>query len=297
MNSINQSRQSSVTFSRIIKISRFPFFWIWSTGFLFWGGLAANRGFSFGEPSFILLVLWFMLPANIFLNAINDAFDYDTDVNNLRKHGLESVAEKGEMRNMLIIAAVSLVSVFLIFPFVSGLVRSLIMIWACIVIAYNVPPLRLKKYPVTDILFGGVGHFVPIAIIGYVDSIGRLPGVELIILAILYTAGWHCFGSALDVPYDISAGIKNSTARLGSERKGLLLSLLFFIASICWAFAMGFYLAIFLIAPYPFIILINIYRGNIRKRSVEIFKELIYATYIFGFLIGIILTYIFAYEK
>ncbi len=276
----------AISFKRIIKISRFPHFWIWSAGFLSWGAMLAVGKEAFQSPVFYILFLWFIFPANLFLNAINDAFDYETDIKNPRKQSLESTVSKNGKKKMLLISLIALVSVFFIFPFVSLLVIKLILIWIAIVFAYNVPPIRFKQYPIVDILFGGTGHYVMMLIIGYVSMSEVFPPLKFIVLGMIFMAAGHCLGESLDAPYDTAAGIKNTTARLGTIKRGLVFSAFIFLASAVYGLFIGWPLFSIFVLIFPAIIFYNILKENMEARSVLIFKEFIWASAGFGFIIG-----------
>ncbi|MBU6141939.1 UbiA family prenyltransferase [Patescibacteria group bacterium] len=287
---MRSSAKQSLDLSRIIRISRFPHFWVWSSGFFLLGGILANKGASFGELPYLLLFLWFTVPANIFLNGLNDIFDYETDRRNPRKQALEPTIALEERRSVSAVAAVSLLPAFLLFPFISNLTALLVVVWILVVGAYNIPPFRFKQYPVTDILFGGVGHYMLISMIGYAAAINKMPGAYLIFLGILFMAGGHCLGAALDMSYDAAAGIQNSIVRLGSEQKGLALSLTFYIFFLLLLVFGGFYFIALLGSIFPVFILWNMHEGHLEERGVEIFQWMIYITYIFGFIVGLILS-------
>lgn len=275
-----------ILFKKLVKISRFPHFWFWSTGFLFWGATLAVGGEAFSSQSFWILFFWFIFPANVFLNAINDAFDYETDVNNPRKQSLESMVSKDGMKEMLQISFLALLSVIILFPFVSLLVIKLILIWATIIFAYNVPPIRLKQYPLLDALFGGVGHYVVIGAIGYTVASGNLPSLSLVLLGISFCTAQHVFAASLDATHDLAAGIKNTTARLGTTRKGLMVSMALYMLSAIYGLSIDFPLFSLLILIFPALIFYILLRGDLEARSVSIFKEFLWVTSIFGFITG-----------
>ncbi len=279
----------TISFKRIIKISRFPHFWIWSAGFLSLGAMLAVGKNAFWNPVFWILFLWFIFPANVFLNAINDAFDYETDYKNPRKQSLESTVSKKGKLEMLLISFIALLSVFFILPFVSSLVLKLILIWIAIVFAYNVPPMRFKQYPIVDILFGGTGHYVMMVIIGYASASGGLPPLRFVVLGMIFMAAGHCLGESLDAPYDFDAGIKNSISRFRSIKKGLIISAFLYLAAAIYSLFTNLFLFSILVLIFPILILYNILKGNLEDRGVLIFKEFIWAGVIFGFIIGTIL--------
>ena len=280
------------SFKRIIQISRFPHFWFSTVGLLLWGAmltvLTVDKDTSW-IPVFWILFFWFIFPANVFLNAINDAFDYETDLNNPRKQSMESMVSKNGKKEMLWISFVALASVLVILPFVSVLVRELILLWIVIVIAYNVPPIRLKQYPVLDILFGGVGHFAMIGVIGYAAVSGSAPPFQLVLLGISFCAGQHVFGASFDAPYDRAAGIKNTTVRLGSIKNGLIFSAFLYLVSAAYGLFIGLPLFSIFVLLFPALIFYNIWKGDLEGRSVLIFEESTWLTLAFGFITGTLL--------
>ncbi len=277
---------ASKTLKRLIKISRFPHFWFWSVGVLSWGALFAAGKDAFSSQSFWVLFFWFIFPANLFLNAINDAFDYETDVNNPRKQSLESTVPKDGTRKMLRISFFALASVIVISPFVSLLVMQLILMWAMIIFVYNVPPIRLKQYPLLDVLFGGVGHFVTIGVIGYAAVSGNLPSLSLVLLGVLFCAAQHILCASWDATYDLRAGIKNTTARLGTTQKGLVVSMVLFILSAIYGFFINLPLFSFWVLILPIFILHIIFKDDLEVRSVSIFKKFFWVLFVFGIITG-----------
>lgn len=264
----------SKTLERLVKISHFPHFWLWSVGFLFWGAILASGKDAFSSLDFWILFLWFIFPANLFLNAINDAFDYETDVNNPRKQSLESTVSKDGMMEMLSISLLTLASVIIISPFVSPLVMELILLWTMVVFAYNVPPIRLKQYPLFDALFGGVGHYVIIGVIGYAAVSGNLPPLSLVLLGVSLCVAHHICISSLDAAHDLAAGIKNTTARLGTTRKGLIVSMVLCMLSAVYGLSIDLPLFSLLVLIFPAVILSVLFEGELEVRIVSIFRSL-----------------------
>jgi 4-hydroxybenzoate polyprenyltransferase len=282
-------------YRKLIRISRFPHYLLSTGAFLLAGALLAVGSDAFRSPIVYVLFAWFLFPANLFLTALNDAFDYETDLHNPRKQSLESTVRKDGMAEMLWISFLALASALFILPYVSVLVRWLILLWALIVIVYNVPPFRFKRYPVLDILFSGVGEYIPIAVIGYTAVSGSLPPLPLVLLGIIFCTATHISNASFDAPYDRSAGIQNTTARLGSIKNGLMLSIFFYLASAVYAFFIGLPLFSVFVLVFPALIFYNIRKGDLEGRSVSIFKQLIWVPFVFGNIIGT-LYYVFYFS-
>lgn len=275
----------NLSFKRLLEISRFPHVWLYTIGFLSWGAMLAIGRSAFEDPVFWILFCWFTFPANIFLSGINDAFDYETDRNNPRKHSLESTVSKNGLKQMLWISLIALSSVVIIFPFISVLVGALILAWATIIIVYNVPPIRLKQYPVLDVLFGGVGQIILIGIIGYTAMVGVLPSLGLISIGVCFTAAWHIFGASFDAPYDLMAGIKNTTARIGTVKSALVAVALYILSALYGLYIDWPLFSIFVLI-LPAQILLHVFKGDLETRSVSIFKEHLWTSFAFGLITG-----------
>ncbi len=284
---------SSYKIQELIRISRFPHFWLWTSGLFFWGALLGQKeeGFStLDKWDTSLLLLFFIFPANVFLNAINDTFDYETDHLNPRKQSLESTVAKNGKNKMLLLSFIALFPLALVIPFVSPIITILMAIWIATILAYNLPPLRLKQYPVFDVIFGGLGHFTLIGIMGYTAATGNLPPLPFVVIISGFTAANHIFGASFDAPYDLRAGILNTTARLRTVENGLLLAALLYLITAVYALSISPWFSIFVLM-FPAVILHSIWEGKLEERGVLLFKRYVLTTVIFGFITGTTLSY------
>ena len=213
-------------------------------------------------------------------------------MDNPRKQGLESVYRPEERNRLLFISFVSAVSILFLFPIISSIAKYISVLWILIVVLYNVPPFRLKRYPVTDILFGGVGHFVPIFVLGYAVMTGALMPITYIILYALFASGCHLSGASFDIQYDTKAGIKNTTVLLQSVRIGLSLSAVIFVIAILYAFYLGLQSIALVLIILPLYLVSIVIRNNItEENSVHIFKVINTVIIAIGFIIGFIVWY------
>lgn len=119
------------------------------------------------DLAFVLGTLYFLIPYNLAMYGINDVFDYESDLRNPRKGGVEgAVLDRGEHRATLIAAVVTnvpfLIALVLLGSPVSWLVLA-ISVFA--VIAYSAPGLRFKERPFVDSLTSAT-HFVSPAVYG-----------------------------------------------------------------------------------------------------------------------------------
>lgn len=176
-----------------------------------------------GSVDIRLLVgsLFFLVPYNLLMYGINDVFDYESDIRNPRKGGVEGAKLGPSLHRSMVITA-SLVAA----PFVVWLVAvgpPVSWVWLGIslasVIAYSVPGLRFKERTFLDSLTSSA-HFVTPAAYGLTLAGGTVSTVGLLAFAafFLWGAASHAFGAVQDVVSDRAANIASIATVIGSRR-------------------------------------------------------------------------------
>lgn len=209
------------TAGQVIASSR-PLSWI-NTAFPFGAAyLLAGGGL---DVAFWLGCLYFLIPYNLLMYGVNDVFDYESDLRNPRKGGVEGIVLDRRMHRVTIWAAVVsnvpfVVALALMGSAVSNLVLA-ISVFA--VAAYSVPVLRFKERPFLDSITSST-HFVSPAVFGLAlaDARGASVDVDLTVVAALagffaWGAGSHAFGAVQDVMADRAAGIGSIGTALGAR--------------------------------------------------------------------------------
>ncbi|WKK72190.1 prenyltransferase [Rathayibacter oskolensis] len=172
------------------------------------------------DLAFVLGTLYFLIPYNLAMYGINDVFDYESDLRNPRKGGVEgAVLDRGEHRATLIAAVVTnvpfLIALVLLGSPVSWLVLA-ISVFA--VIAYSAPGLRFKERPFVDSLTSAT-HFVSPAVYG-IALAGTVvtPGlVALLVAFFLWGIASHAFGAVQDILADRAGGIGSIATVIGAR--------------------------------------------------------------------------------
>jgi len=172
------------------------------------------------DQGFIVGTLFFLIPYNLVMYGINDVFDYESDIRNPRKGGVEGARLRPSLhRPMLWTAAV------VPLPFVWWLVAVgswQATVWLAIslffVVAYSVPKLRFKERPFIDSITSSA-HFVTPAVFGLVFAGGSLSPVGALAFAafFLWGAASHAFGAVQDVVSDREAGIGSIATVIGAR--------------------------------------------------------------------------------
>ncbi|WP_071894078.1 prenyltransferase [Neomicrococcus aestuarii] len=201
-----------------------PVSWI-NTAFPF----AAGYLMSTREVDWILVVgtLYYLVPYNLAMYGINDVFDYESDINNPRKGGLEgALLPPSYHQPMLWLCWWSNVP-FLVILLAVGSPLSVLAfaISTFAVIAYSAPILRFKERPFLDSLTSST-HFVSPALVGITVAGAQLDASVAVLLLSFFCWGIaaHAFGAVQDIGPDREAGI-GSVATVVGARKTVVFSL------------------------------------------------------------------------
>ena len=169
---------------------------------------------------FVVGTVYFLIPYNLAMYGINDVFDYESDLRNPRKGGVEgALLDRSMHRPTLIAAAVSNVP-FLVFLLVVGNPLSWLVLAVSVfaVIAYSAPRLRFKERPFVDSLTSST-HFVSPAIYGLVLAGAAFTPQLWMLLAAFFLWGIasHAFGAVQDVIADREADISSIATVVGAR--------------------------------------------------------------------------------
>jgi 4-hydroxybenzoate polyprenyltransferase len=168
----------------------------------------------------VIGVLYFLVPYNLAMYGINDVFDYESDLRNPRKGGVEGAVLAPAFHRPTIVAAVVANVPFLVALVVLGGPASWLVLAISVfaVVAYSAPVLRFKERPVLDSITSST-HFVSPAVYG-VALAGVAPDARtVLLLAAFFCWGMasHAFGAVQDVPADREAGIGSVATVLGAR--------------------------------------------------------------------------------
>ncbi len=222
---------------RSLFVSSRPLSWI-NTAFSFAAAyLVTTRSL---DVTLVVGTLYFLIPYNLTMYGINDVFDYESDLRNPRKGGVEgALLDRRLHRATLIAAAVTTVPflVFLVFvgPPLSWLVLA-VSVFA--VLAYSVPVLRFKERPFLDSITSST-HFVSPAVYGLVLAGARFtPQLWLVLAAFfLWGAASHAFGAVQDVVADREGGIASIATVIGARATVRVAVLAYLAAGVLVLFA------------------------------------------------------------
>lgn len=236
---------------RAIVVTSRPRFWLYLAGPVLVGlafGAAAPDELT--SPVAVALFLYFLVPANIYLYGVNDAFDADTDRHNPKKTGRERRFE-GHPVTVAAIAASLLLGIGLVVASPAA-ARPWLVGFLVLATAYSVPPVRLKARPGLDSAANGL-YILP-GVAAYAALAGSLPPLAILVGAWLWTMAMHAYSAIPDIEPDRAAGVDTVATALGHRVSLAACGLLWTGAAL--AFATVDLRAGGLLAVYPLAVLV-----------------------------------------
>jgi 4-hydroxybenzoate polyprenyltransferase len=172
------------------------------------------------DLTFIVGTLFFLIPYNVAMYGINDVFDYESDLRNPRKGGLEGAVLDRRLHRLTLWVALATNLPFLVFLVIVGSPLSWLVLAVSMfaVVAYSVKGLRFKEVPFLDSITSST-HFVSPAIYGLVLA-GAVftPALWLILAAyFLWGVASHAFGAIQDIQADREGGLASVATVMGAR--------------------------------------------------------------------------------
>lgn len=216
---------------RVVLASSRPISWV-NTAFPF----AAAYLFAGGGVTWQLIVgtIFFLIPYNIAIYGINDVFDYESDMRNPRKGGLEgSVLHPRWHAPVLWASAITTV------PFIVALViggtwssTSWLALAMFTVVAYSAKGLRFKEKPVLDSMTSSA-HFATPAMVGAAMVEPHIPGPFWVAIGSFFLWGMasHALGAVQDIHADREGGLTSVATELGARTTTRASAIVYLVAA------------------------------------------------------------------
>lgn len=187
---------------------------------------------------FWLGCLFFLVPYNLAMYGINDVFDYESDMRNPRKGGVEgSVLDPALHRPTLLAAVLSCLPFVLYFLVTAPWVAKAMLVFSLFaVVAYSMRGLRFKEIPVLDSVTSSLHFSTPAwfavtllagsaggdsaaaeAGSGVLGSGVSAAGVLGLIAFFLWGMASQAFGAVQDIGPDREAGLKSIATAFGAR--------------------------------------------------------------------------------
>lgn len=202
---------------RTLVVSSRPLSWV-NTAFPF--GLTYYLYVSEFDALFVVGTLFFLIPYNVLMYGINDVFDYESDLRNPRKGGVEGALLGPELHRPMVLLSALLPLPFLV-PLIlwgSLLSTGVLALALFFVVAYSAKNFRFKEIPFVDSVTSSL-HFVMPAVFAMALVGAELTGLSLTLLASFFFWGMasHAFGAVQDVLADREAGVGSIATAIGAK--------------------------------------------------------------------------------
>ena len=275
---------------------------------LFWSSRPVswiNTAFPFGatyvflthkvDLTFLIGTLFFLIPYNLLMYGINDVFDYESDLRNPRKGGIEGALLDKKYHKLTIWSSILLCLPFLAYLYsVSDMNASLwLSLFVFTVIAYSAPVLRFKERAFLDSLTSA-SHFVGPMIYALallkVDLTSR-EVLSCILAFTLWGVASHAFGAVQDVKADREANISSIATVIGA-RATVRLSLLCYVSSGILVMNTGFPGSLSAIAAFPYVLILSpfwIITDEKCEEANQGWRRFIWLNFFAGFVVTMIL--------
>ncbi len=246
------------------------------------------------DLALIIGTIFFFIPYNFLMYGINDVFDYESDLRNPRKGGIEGALLDPKFHKTTILTSLGLALGFVIYLLWVGSDAAdfwlLLTVFA--VLAYSVPKLRFKERPFLDSFTSAV-HFVGPMVYGLVLAGSTLADPKAI-AAIAAFMAWgmasHAFGAVQDVRADREAGIKSVATQIGARNTVRFAFALYIVAALA-IMTIGWHGVVASIAVLPYLVIISPYL-NITDADCERanggWKRFIWLNFFAGALISLV---------
>ncbi|GII98494.1 lycopene cyclase domain-containing protein [Sediminihabitans luteus] len=244
------------TVRAVLAASR-PFSWV-NTAYPFAAGYLVATGGRV-DAALVVGTLYFLVPYNVLMYGINDVFDYESDLRNPRKGGIEGALvapERARTLHRRILWATVVTNV----PFLALLVawgdlaaNLVLAVVVFLVIAYSAPVLRFKERAFVD-SFTSAMHFVGPLLYALVlvdaplDARSTWP---VLVAFVLWGAASQAFGAVQDVRADRAAGLGSVATVIGARATVLVAAGAYVVAALV-LLVLGWPGALAAILPLPY---------------------------------------------
>lgn len=200
---------------RLLFVTSRPISWV-NTAYPFAAGYLLSGGQI--DARFVIGTLFFLIPYNLLMYGVNDVFDYESDMLNPRKGGVEGAITPKKYHPLILWS-----SFLLVVPFVAALVAlgeprsSLVLgILLFFVVAYSAKGLRFKEIPFLDSITSSI-HFVGPLV--YALSLSGFPSAAWPVVAAFFLWGMasQAFGAVQDIIPDREANINSIATIMGAR--------------------------------------------------------------------------------
>lgn len=179
----------------------------------------------------VLMGLYFMIPANLYIYGINDIYDYETDKNNPKKQWYEQLLTPDKhlyTRLAIVLCGLPFLIMQLFLPNILWLIFIGFLFFAGF---YSAKPIRAKSVPVLDVIFSSLLYVIP-SIYGYAIVMWNIEKINRIyILAwICRCVAMHIYSAIPDISVDLKAKMETTATKLWYNRSLYICIIMYILA-------------------------------------------------------------------
>ncbi|USN96234.1 MAG: prenyltransferase [Candidatus Nomurabacteria bacterium] len=152
------------------------------------------------DITFWVATLFFLIPYNLLMYGVNDVFDYESDMRNPRKGGIEGAREQKAFHPTILWSSTLSTLPFVVWLFATGTVVSNAVLVALVffVLAYSMAGLRFKEIPVLDSVTSSI-HFVGPMVYAMVLTGFKPEYIPFVVAFFLWGVASHALGAVQDI--------------------------------------------------------------------------------------------------
>ena len=217
------------TIKRLLLVAR-PVSWP-NTAYPFAAGYLVMGGGL--DMTFFIATFFFLIPYNLLMYGINDVFDYESDILNPRKGGIEGMREERALHPLIITASIGASVPFIVYLLFVGSLMSKIVLLGLVffVLAYSVKGLRFKEKPVLDSITSSI-HFVGPLVYALTLTQFTAGAWPFVVVFFLWGMASHAFGAVQDILPDRAGGLHSIATFFGARATVRFAGLLYLAASV-----------------------------------------------------------------
>lgn len=200
---------------RVVVSSSRPLSWV-NTAYPFAAAYLVTTGRV--DLPLVIGTVFFLVPYNIAMYGINDVFDYESDIRNPRKGGVEGAVVTPEFHRPILWISAFICAPFVVYFTVVGTPQSSTALAGSLfaVVAYSARGLRFKEIPFLDSVTSSL-HFVGPGLFGIILGAGAVSPTQWGLLAAFFLWGVasHAFGAVQDIIADREGGLRSIATVMG----------------------------------------------------------------------------------
>lgn len=216
------------TIKKLFWISR-PISWP-NTAYPFAAGYLVTGGQI--DVTFVLGTVFFLISYNLLMYGINDVFDYESDILNPRKGGIEGMREQRAFHPTIVWASLATSLPFVVYFLAIGSwwSRAVFAFVLFMVVAYSVAKLRFKERPFLDSITSST-HFVGPLL--FALALNDFPSNvwPYVVAFFLWGVASHAFGAVQDIIPDRAGKIASIATVLGARPTVWFAAILYMVAA------------------------------------------------------------------